>query len=218
MAASDFHESFVLRYTALATPPLVPEIPLHLADTVTELWNATEDELDTSGLPPPFWAFCWPGGQVVARHILDHPQLVRGRTVLDFAAGSGVAAIACMKAGAARVMATEIDEFAVAALRLNATLNEVDFEISLRDVVDDDTRWDVVIAGDVCYERALSERVERWLRRLAARGALVLMADPGRPYMPRERIQALATYFVPRTTEELEEIDLRDTTLYRVLP
>lgn len=209
-------EAVVRDTTELASPPLVPELRLHLVKGVSELWDATE-ELDGENLPPPFWAFCWPGGQVCARYLLDHPEVVRGRTVLDFAAGSGLGAIACCRAGAARVIASEIDDFAITAMELNAAENGAEFEISFRDVVDGDDGWDVVLAGDVCYERAMADRIVRWLRRLAARGALVLLADPGRPFSPRERLEELVRYDVP-TSREIEEHDVRPTMLYRVLP
>lgn len=216
MRTDEARDALILAHTDIVAPPLVPEIRLHLAKEVTAVWDATEEALEES-LPPPFWGFCWPGGQVVARYLLDHPELVRGQNVLDFASGSGVAAIAAVRAGAARVIATEIDEFAIAAMHLNAALNDVVFDISLRDVVDAEERWNVVIAGDVCYDREMSERVVRWLRRLAARGATVLMADPGRPYSPKQGLEELARYDVP-AIRELEELDSKETRLYRLLP
>jgi predicted nicotinamide N-methyase len=209
-------EAFIRTHTEVASPPLCPELRLHLATLVTPLWEATEELLRKNGVPPPYWAFCWPGGQVVARHLLDHPELVRDRRVLDFAAGCGVGALAAVKAGAAHAEATEIDAFALSAMQLNAALNGVSLVASERDVLELDEGWDVVIAGDVCYERPMAERVERWVRRLAARGATVLMADPGRAYLPKHGLEEIARYVVP-TSRELEDRDQRETRLYRVV-
>ena len=211
-------ERFVHANTAVAAAPLVPEIRLHLATEVTPLWQATESELARTGLEPPFWAFAWPGGQALARHVLDHPALVRGRRVLDIAAGSGIAAIAAAKAGAAHVVANEIDDFAAAALALNAALNDAAVEISRRDLLDEGcAEFGVILAGDVCYERPMSERMVPWLRARAAEGALVLLGDPGRAYLPSTGLVELARYDVP-TTLELEDRTLRQTTVWRVEP
>ena len=211
-------ERFVHANTAVAAAPLVPEIRLHLATEVTPLWQATESELARTGLEPPFWAFAWPGGQALARHVLDHPALVRGRRVLDIAAGSGIAANAAAKAGAAHVVANEIDDFAAAALALNAALNDAAVEISRRDLLDEGCAgFGVILAGDVCYERPMSERMVPWLRARAAEGALVLLGDPGRAYLPSTGLVELARYDVP-TTLELEDRTLRQTTVWRVEP
>ncbi len=193
----------------------MPEIRLHLATEITPLWQATEAALARSNLPPPFWAFCWPGGQALARYLLDHPDLVAGRTVVDFAAGCGVAAIAAARAGARRVRAAEIDPFAAAAIAMNAGLNAVAVEALDDDIVGRPLAADVVLAGDVCYERPMAERVFAWLRRLAGDGALVLLADPGRAYLPEGGLAPLARYDVP-TSRELEDRETRPTTLYRV--
>ena len=211
-------ERFVLANTAIAAAPLVPEIRLHLATEVTPLWQATESELARSGLEPPFWAFAWPGGQALARYVLDRPELVRNRRVLDIAAGSGLAAIAAAKAGAARVVANEIDDFAAVALALNAALNGAAVEVSRRDLLGGSVdRFDVVLAGDVCYERPMTERIVPWLRARAAEGALVLLGDPGRAYLPSSGLVELARYDVP-TTLELEDRTLRETVVWRVMP
>jgi predicted nicotinamide N-methyase len=209
--------AFIRTHTQIATPPLLPEIRLHLATQVTPLWEATEVTLARVGLPPPFWAFCWPGGQVLGRYLLDNSEIVRGRTVLDFAAGSGVAAVACVRGGATHVLATELDPFAVEAMALNAEINGVVFEVTAEEIVDQDGRWDVVLAGDVCYERPAAERIVAWLRRLADRGALVLMGDPGRTYLPHEGLVEVARYDVP-TTRELEDQESRVTKVWRVVP
>jgi predicted nicotinamide N-methyase len=209
--------AFVAAQTVLATPPLVPEIRLHLATEITPLWQATEARLAESGVAPPYWAFAWPGGQAVARHILDHPALVAGKRVLDFAAGSGLAAIAAAMAGAASVEAAEIDALACAAIALNAAANGVVVACRAADLVDGPGAWDVVLAGDVCYERPMAERVMPWLRRLAGRGTLVLMGDPGRNYLPASGLAEVARLVVP-TSRELEDRTERETVIWRVLP
>ncbi len=210
-------EAFVRANTAIEAPPLVPEIRLHLASALVPLWEATEAELERMGLPPPYWAFAWAGGQAIARHLLDTPETVRGRTVLDFATGSGIAAVATMKAGAARVTATDIDRFAAAACRVNAALNEVEVDVTTADAIDTDAGWDVVLAGDICYEKPLAERVTAWLRRLAGRGAVVLLGDPGRTYLPKQHIEWMVRYAV-KTTRELEDTDVRNAVVWRVTP
>jgi predicted nicotinamide N-methyase len=207
--------AFVRAQTALAAPPLVPEIRLHLAAEVTPLWRATESTLAASGLPPPYWAFAWPGGQALARHLLDHPVFVRDRRVLDFAAGSGLAAIAAAKAGALSVAAADIDTFALAAIGLNAAANGITLNIIGDDLIDRPNAWDVVLAGDVCYERPLAERATAWLRGLASAGALVLLADPGRSYLPTDGLTEIARYQVP-TSRELEDQELRETVIWRL--
>src|SRR5947207_2181014 len=167
---------FIHRNTTITVPPLVPEIRLRLATEITPIWQATEETLARNALPPPFWAFAWAGGQALARYLLDHPEVVAGRSVLDFGAGSGLVAIAAAKAGAASVLAAEIDHFAAAAIAANAALNEVAIAVTTADVLDTyDPRWEVVTAGDVCYERPMAERAMRWLRLLAGRGSMVLL-------------------------------------------
>jgi predicted nicotinamide N-methyase len=209
---------FVRRNTAITTPPLVPEIRLHLATKITPIWQATEDSLARSALPPPFWAFAWAGGQALARYLLDHPAQVTGRSVLDFGAGSGIVAIAAAKAGAASVLAAEIDHFAAAAIAANAALNNVAIVPMTMDLLDTvNPRWEIVTAGDVCYERPMADRVVGWLRGLAGRGVLVLLGDPGRAYLPSEGLIELARYLVP-TSRELEDRDTRDGIVWEVLP
>jgi predicted nicotinamide N-methyase len=208
--------AFLRAHTAPARAPLVPEIALHLASEITPVWQATEDWLQRTGLAPPFWAFAWPGGQALARHVLDHPQTVAGRRVLDFAAGCGIAAIACAQAGAAHVEAVEIDKMAVAAIALNAAANAVAVTALTGDLVGSPCRWDAVICGDVCYEAPMTGHILPWLRALA-RHAEVWVADPGRAYLPRAGMAAFAQYVVPTTTE-LEDRTERLVTLYRLLP
>lgn len=209
-------ENFIRANTVLMRPPLVPEIVLHLASEIVPIWRKTEEELAAEGIPPPFWAFAWAGGQALARYVLDHPESVRGRRVLDFASGSGVSAIAAMKVGASTVVASEIDAFAIAAIALNARANDVRVACVEGDVVGRDDGWDTVIAGDVCYERAMAERVFDWLTQLAGRGALVLMGDPGRNYLPRSSLSELAVYDV-QTTRELEDREVRRTKVWQVI-
>jgi predicted nicotinamide N-methyase len=212
---SEVATAFVRAQTALAGIPFLPEIRLHLATEVTPLWQATEATLEAPALPPPYWAFAWVGGQALARHILDHPQLVRGMRVLDFAAGSGVAGIAAALGGAAAVTASEIDPLALAALALNAAANGVELIISDEDFTNAEPgAWDVILAGDVCYERPMAERVAPWLSRAAARGITVLVGDPGRAYLPKQGLAPLARYAVP-TTRELEDRENREVLIYR---
>jgi predicted nicotinamide N-methyase len=209
---------FVRRNTAITVPPLVPEIRLYLAAEVTPIWQATEETLARSGLPPPFWAFAWAGGQALARYLLDHPAVVTGRSMLDFGAGSGLVAIAAAKAGAVSVVAAEIDNFAAAAIAANAALNDVEIAVQTADLLDTvNSGWDIVTAGDVCYERPMAERAIAWLRMLTARGTFVLLGDPGRAYLPAEGLIERARYLVP-TSRELEDRETRETVVWEVLP
>jgi predicted nicotinamide N-methyase len=214
----DNPESFIRANTAAAPPALVPELRLHLATEITPLWQATEAALNAINLPPPYWAFPWAGGQALARQILDQPALVAGRRVLDFAAGSGIVALAAARAGAAHVQAVEIDAVAAAAIALNAGLNGLAVQVVCEDLVGRPLPdVDVVLAGDVCYERPMAERVFAWLRALSGAGKTVLMGDPGRNYLPTSGLEAVARHLVP-TSRELEDREQRDTTIWRVLP
>lgn len=206
---------FIRAHTRLLPVPYAPEISLHVAEEATELWQKTEDELATIGLPPPFWAFAWAGGQALARYILDHPETVRGRRVLDFASGSGLVAIAAAKAGAAEVIAADIDAFAAAAIGLNAAANGVAVAVRLDDLIGRDEGWETVLAGDICYERELAARVIDWLSSLSQRGATVLIGDPGRSYLPRERLAEVATYQVP-VTRALEDAEIKKSSVWRL--
>lgn len=208
---------FVRDNTTLTTTPLLPEIRLHLATEVTPLWEATEETLAEKNLPPPYWAFAWPGGQAVARLVLDRPDLVAGKAVLDFAAGTGVVAVAAMMAGALRVQACDIDRFSLAAIALNAEANGVEVKPVSVDLVGRALPGiDVVLAGDVCYEKPMAEKVTAWLRGVAATGTLVLLGDPGRAYVPTSGLEKVATYTVP-TSLELEDRETRDTVIWRLL-
>ena len=213
--------AFIAANTALTAPPHVPEIRLHLATDALPLWHKTEEELDAEGLPLPFWAFAWAGGQALARYVLDTPDLVRGRRVLVFAAGSGLEAISACRAGAAAVVATDIDAFARAAMALNASENGVGFEITAKDVLaapfaELAPRPDIVLLGDVFYEKPMAERVAVWAAQALAAGTEVLVGDPGRSYLPKDRLAALAEYRVP-TTLALEDAEVKRTIVWRFL-
>jgi len=206
--------AFVRAQTRLAAPSLVPELRLHLATRATELWEATEASLAQTGLPPPYWAFAWPGGQALARLLLDRPALARGKTVLDFAAGCGIAGIAAAKVGALRVAAREIDAFAAAAMDLNAAANGVVLDIGLG--TDKPAAAELVLAGDVFYEKPMADRLWPWLQDCAGNGADVLVADPGRAYLPTAGLVEIARYDVP-TDRDLEDRDMRTTRILRVV-
>ncbi len=213
-APSPAAERFVADHTALACAPLVPEITLHLASAITPIWQATETWLAERNVEPPFWAFAWPGGQALARHVLDHPSCVAGRRVLDFAAGGGIAAVACAVAGAASVDAAEIDPLARAAIALNAAANRASVAVADSDIVGADCRWDLILCGDVCYEAPMTAHILPWLRRMAS-DTEVWLADPGRAYLPRNGLTAFASYRVP-TSLELEDRTERQVALYRL--
>lgn len=208
--------AFIKAQTALARPPLVPEIELYLATEITPIWQATETWLQQNNLAPPFWAFAWPGSQALARHILDHPETARGRRVLDFAAGNGLAAIAAARAGATLVEAAEIDPLATAATTLNAAHNHAAVTALLADVIGTPCRWDLILCGDICYEAPMTRHILPWLRTMAAQ-AEVWVADPGRAYLPTEGMDEIARYTVP-TSLELEDRTTRETRLLRLRP
>jgi predicted nicotinamide N-methyase len=208
---------FIRANTEITAPSILPELKLHLATEITPIWQASETTLAAANVPPPFWAFAWAGGQALARHVLDRPSCVRGRRVLDFGAGSGLLAMAAAKCGADRVRAAEIDPIACAAIGLNAALNGVEIEIMEDDVIDREIGLDLVLVGDMCYERPLAERLVRWLRSAAARGVTVLLGDPGRSYRPTEGLVEVARYLVP-TSLELEDRAEREGIVWRLMP
>lgn len=209
---------FIRDNTLLTPTPLVPEIHLHVSGEMLPVWQMTEDEMQQAGLAPPFWAFAWAGGQAMARYLLDHPQNVAGKRVLDFGAGSGLAGIAAMLAGAAIVTAAEIDPIAIIAIRINAEANRVRLTPVQKDLVGGaNLGWDVVLAADVCYEGPASQRIMAWLNDLARAGVVVLMGDPGRTYFPKTGLEKLISYAV-RTTTELEDTDVRNTSVWRLIP
>ena len=206
--------AFILENTRPQAPPHTPELVLRLADEITPIWRLTEEALAEIGLPPPFWAFAWAGGQALARYVLDNPDLVAGRRVIDFASGSGIVGIAAMKAGAAHVLAADIDLFCGAALALNAEANGVLVDFTDQDLLDAPAPGaEVILAGDICYEKPLADRVMAWLAAARARGAQVLIGDPGRSYFPREGLVKLAEYQVP-TTRELEDREVKRTAVW----
>lgn len=206
---------FIRANTALVSPPLVPEIKLHLATEVVPLWQLTEEELAAQGIPPPYWAFAWAGGQALSRYVLDHPEIVRGKTVLDFGSGSGLVAIAAAKAGAERVMAADIDDFAQATIKLNAAANSAIVGTTTADLIGSHGNWRVILVGDMCYERPLAERLLVWLSDRARHGARVLLGDPGRSYFPKDGVQMLETYRV-QTMRDLEDREIRETSVYEL--
>jgi predicted nicotinamide N-methyase len=206
-------QAFIRANTTLATAPHVPEIRLYLATEITPIWQATETWLAERNVEPPFWAFAWPGGQALARHILDNPALVAGKRVLDFAAGGGIASIACAMAGAAQVEAAEIDAMARAAIGMNAGVNGVKVSPA-NDVVGAACRWDLILCGDVCYEAPMTGHIMPWLTEMAHL-AEVWIADPGRAYLPKTGLEAFASYRID-TSLELEDSICREVRLYRL--
>lgn len=224
----DDHDGFIRAHTEVTLVPHAPEIALYLATEATELWRKTEEELGEIGLPPPFWAFAWAGGQALSRYILDNPEIVAGKRVLDFASGSGLVGIAAARAGAASVDAVDIDPFSASAIAINAAHNQVRLSVRTDDLLGEqqdgawttdnwvDEGWDVILAGDICYERDLAARVIAWLEALADRGADVLIGDPGRSYLPKPRLSQVAVYEVP-VTRELEDSEVKRTCVWRLL-
>lgn len=210
--------AFIRHWTRLATPPLVPEVRLHLADRVMPLWEALARDASEPELPPPYWAFAWAGGQAVARYVLDHRATVTDRRVVDLATGSGLCAIAAVLAGAREVLAIDIDPWARDAIGLNASANGVHIPFSDEDPLDGaPPAAEVILAGDIGYEWALAERGMDWLRRAASQGVEVLVGDPERHHLQHTGLEALATYEVP-TTIDLEQAPSKHTTVYRVTP
>ncbi|HVY84265.1 MAG TPA: 50S ribosomal protein L11 methyltransferase [Caulobacterales bacterium] len=208
-------DAFIRANTRVLAPPHVPELRLHLADDAVALWELTEEELGKLGLPPPFWAFAWAGGQALARYLLDHPDAVVGRTVLDVASGSGLVAIAAMKAGAATAKAVDIDAFATHAARLNAALNAVAIVTSAEDPIGAPAMAETILVGDLFYDRDLAPRVFDWLLELEAQGKQVLIGDPGRAYLPKHKLEKVAEYDVP-VTRALEDAEVQRTAVWKL--
>jgi predicted nicotinamide N-methyase len=208
---------FVLKNTTQTTPPHVPEVRLYLADEAHQLWQKTEDELEAIGLPPPFWAFAWAGGQGLARYILDHPETVFGRKVLDLATGSGLVAIAAGLAGASSVTANDIDPFCGAAVELNAQANSLALDFDPDDLlsasIDRFDNHDTILAGDVFYDRTMAIGFETLLKQLATAGKTVIVGDPGRSYFPRSGMQMLAEYQIP-VSRALEDSEIKRTRVW----
>jgi len=206
-------EDFIRANTRLSPVPLLPDIELYLADVGTELRRKTELEVDTGYGPPPFWAFAWAGGQALARYVVDHPEVVAGKHVLDFASGSGLVAIAAAQVGARQVDANDIDPYAEVAMALNAAQNRVNVGIRVDDLIGSHEPWDVILAGDVYYEPKMSKRLVSWLTARAKAGTLVLIGDPERAHFERENLRALASYDVP-VVMFLEETAIKPTTIW----
>lgn len=210
----DRHD-FIIGNTLLMPVPLVPEIALHIAHEAVPLWQKTEEELGEMGLPPPFWAFAWAGGQALARYVLDNPETVSGRNVLDLAAGSGLVGIAASRAGAAHVVAADIDGFALEAVRINAVVNKVDITACGEDLLaTSPPDVDVVLVGDLFYEKSVADRLVTWLETAAIQGTDVLIGDPGRSYLPRDRLVSCASYEVP-VTRDLEDAEIKNSQVWR---
>src|SRR4051812_20948492 len=212
-------KAFIRANTRLKRVPLVREISLYVAEESIPIWQKTEEELDAMGLPPPYWAFAWAGGQALARYVLDHNEAVAGKRVLDLAAGSGLVANAAAKAGPAPVTAVDIDAFAEAAVLLNGEANGVYVDVTIFDMLDHrapaESRYDVILVGDLFYERNTAIRALAFLDRHVAIGTRVLIGDPGRTYLPTERLMRLAEYSVP-VTRELEDLDIKRTTVWEL--
>ncbi len=208
--------AFIRANTTVMTPPLVPEISLHLAHEAVPLWQKTEEELGEMGLPPPFWAFAWAGGQALARHVLDDPALVQGKRVVDLASGSGLVGLAASKAGAGAVLAVDIDGFSLEAIRLNAALNGVALNVTGEDLLARPAPdCGVILVGDLFYEKDLAGRVFSWLAEAEERGILTLIGDPGRSYLPREQLTKLGEYKV-EVTRDLEDAEIKMTSVWRL--
>jgi len=203
-------DDFIRANTTLGAPPHVPEIRLYLADEAHELWHKTEEELDQIGLPPPFWAFAWAGGQGLARYILQNPEITAGKNILDFASGSGLVAIAAAMTGAHHVLAADIDPWAATAITLNAQINNVGISSTEENLIGKDDGWDVILAGDVFYDQDLAVSLIPWFESLANRGAKVLIGDPGRAYRPKSGLVELQVYSVP-VTRVLEDSEIKRT-------
>lgn len=206
------YSQFIKDNTSVLSPPLVPEVRLHLAHESLSIWQKTEEELGEIGLPPPFWAFAWAGGQALARYVLDHPDIVREKKVIDIASGSGLVAIAALKAGAASVLAADIDDFAVAAMQLNSKLNAVTMDITsdnLMKIPAGDA--DVILVGDLFYEKTVAEMCFNWLE--SSRPKTVLIGDPGRAYLPQDKLVKTATYAVP-VSRDLEDAEIKQTSVW----
>lgn len=205
---------FILENTTVLSPPHVPEIKLHLADEAHDLWHKTEEELQQSGLQPPFWAFAWAGGQGLARHILDHPETVRGKTVIDFATGSGLVAIAARLSGAKSVVAVDVDPFCGEAVDINCRLNNSEVAFSAENLIGRTIAADVLLAGDIFYDRAIAAAITPWFHALSKNGCTILVGDPGRAYLPRQFLTLLSEHQV-QVTRALEDADVRKTNVWQ---
>ena len=210
------HAAFVRANTSILIPPLVPEIKLHLAHEALPIWQKTEDELGEIGLPPPFWAFAWAGGQALSRYVLDTPTTVLGKRVVELASGSGMVGIAAMMAGAKSVLSADIDLFSIAAIEVNAKQNSVSLSITSEDLLTQPVpEIDVILVGDLFYEKGVAMRCLAWLEQAQAKGIDVLIGDPGRSYLPKDRLLKVAEYSVP-VSRDLEDAEIKRTAVWRL--
>lgn len=207
--------AFIAANTEIQSPRLLPEIRLHLASENMAIWQMNDEQREAAGVPLPYWAFAWAGGQALARYMLDHPTAVAGRRLLDIGAGSGLEAIAAAMAGA-EVVAADTDPFAIAATEMNAALNGVGLTVTSDDLIGQTGDWDVVMVGDLFFEQPLAKHLEAWLRGLHGDGREILIGDPQRTYLPRGGLEKLATYAVP-TTAALEDSNLRNASVWRMV-
>jgi predicted nicotinamide N-methyase len=208
--------AFIRANTKLMPVALVPEIRLHLADAAFPIWQATEQQLGAANVPPPYWAFAWAGGQALARYLLDNAHLVAARRVLDLGAGAGIAAIAAMKAGAAHALAADTDALALAAIGLNGAANAVSVATTARDVLAAaPSGCDLVLVGDLFYERPLATRVLAFIEAARAAGPDILVGDPRRSYFPVDLFRQVAEYAVP-VSRELEDAEIKQTAVWRL--
>ena len=209
-------QNFISENTSPVFPALLPEISLRLASQSIPIWQKSEEVLGQLNVPPPYWAFAWPGGQALARYLLDHPTLVANKRILDLGSGCGLAGIAALKAGAAHVLASDIDSYALAAAELNAQANGVCLELTSQNLLDKaPAAFDVVLVGDLFYERQMAELVLTFATRAAEQGSLVLIGDPQRNYFPRDRFTVVAKYQIV-VTRDLEDTELKSTAVWRV--
>ena len=210
------HAAFVRANTSILSPPLVPELKLHLAHEALPIWQKTEDELGEIGLPPPFWAFAWAGGQALARYILDTPSTVKGKRIVEIASGSGMVGIAAMKAGAKSVLAADIDLFSVAAIEVNSALNDVLLKFTSKNLLLGAVpAADLILVGDLFYEKSVAESCLAWLEQAQVKGIDILIGDPGRSYLPKDRLVKVAEYSVP-VSRDLEDAEIKQTAVWRL--
>lgn len=211
-------QSFIFKNTKLSCPPLLPEVCLHLADESLPIWKKMEEHMGELNVPPPFWAFAWPGGQALARYILDRPKEIAGKRVLDIGAGSGLTSIAAGQAGASSVLAVDIDIFALEAIILNAQANKVLLNTTHRDfVLEEFGNFDVILVGDLFYERPLSEKVMAFVRKAAEHKIKVIIGDPERTYFPKNDFCCITQYDVP-VSRDLEDSSLKKTAVWQLAP
>ena len=209
-------KAFISANTSILSPPLVPEIKLHLAHEALPIWQKTEEELGEIGLPPPFWAFAWAGGQALSRYILDHPSTVLAKRVVEIASGSGMVGIAAAKAGAASILSADIDLFSVAAIKANADINDVILQVTSEDLLSQAVPdVDVILIGDLFYEKNVAQRCIAWAQQAKAKGIDVLIGDPGRSYLPKEQLVKVAEYSVP-VSRDLEDAEIKQTAVWRL--